>query len=64
MDSNQVGYFGVMMPAVSVKQCHFKRYYNYIKNIIHRFFNAPFLNDFPFLWMAIHKTGESLRKKL
>ncbi|MFD2825876.1 ATP-dependent endonuclease [Leeuwenhoekiella polynyae] len=24
------GYFGVMVPAVSVKQCHFKRYCNYI----------------------------------
>ena len=26
------GYFGVMVPPVSVKQCHFKRYCNYIKN--------------------------------
>jgi len=25
-----IGYFGVMVPAVSVKQCHFKRYCNYI----------------------------------
>ncbi len=26
------GYFGVMVPPVSVKQCHFERYCNYIKN--------------------------------
>jgi len=28
----KVGYFGVMVPPVSVKQCHFERYCNYIKN--------------------------------
>ncbi|PRX38737.1 hypothetical protein [Salegentibacter salegens] len=28
----KIGYFGVMVPPVSVKQCHFKRYCNYIKN--------------------------------
>jgi hypothetical protein len=27
-----VGYFGGTMPLISVKQCHFKRYCNYIKN--------------------------------
>ncbi len=26
------GYFGGTMPLISVKQCHFKRYCNYIKN--------------------------------
>jgi ATP-dependent DNA helicase RecQ len=26
------GYFGVMVPPVSVKQCHFERCYKYIKN--------------------------------
>jgi hypothetical protein len=26
------GYFGVMVPPVSVKPCHFERYCNYIKN--------------------------------
>ena len=41
------GYFGVMVPPVSVKQCHFKRYYNYIKNYSYSFFKAPFLNDSP-----------------
>ena len=27
-----VGYFGVMVPPVSVKPCHFERYCNDIKN--------------------------------
>lgn len=27
-----VGYFGVTVPLISVKQCHFERSYNYIKN--------------------------------
>jgi len=27
-----IGYFGGTMPLISVKQCHFKRYCNYIKN--------------------------------
>jgi len=26
------GYFGVTVPLISVKQCHFERYCNYIKN--------------------------------
>jgi len=30
--NNDNGYFGVMVPPVSVKQCHFERYCNYIKN--------------------------------
>jgi transposase len=28
------GYFGVTMPLISVKQCHFKRYCNYIKKLM------------------------------
>jgi len=28
------GYFGVMVPPVSVKQCHFERYCNYIKKLM------------------------------
>src|SRR5690554_2607348 len=41
------GYFGVMVPPVSVKPCHFKRYCNYIKIKCYSFFKAPFLNDSP-----------------
>src|SRR5690606_25973002 len=41
------GYFGVMVPPVSVKPCHFERYYNYIKNYFYSFLKAPFLNDSP-----------------
>lgn len=26
------GYIGVTVPLISVKQCHFERSYNYIKN--------------------------------
>jgi hypothetical protein len=29
-----IGYFGVMVPPVSVKQCHFERYCNYIKKLM------------------------------
>jgi len=30
----EAGYFGVMVPPVSVKQCHFERYCNYIKKLM------------------------------
>jgi len=29
---SELGYFGVTVPLISVKQCHFERSYNYIKN--------------------------------
>ena len=41
------GYFGVMVPPVSVKPCHFERYCNYIKFYCYSFFKAPFLKDSP-----------------
>lgn len=41
------GYFGVMVPRVSVKPCHFERYCNYIKFYCYSFFKAPFLKDSP-----------------
>ena len=45
------------MPVISVKPCHFKRFYNYIKNLFYSCFKIPFLSDSPFLWKAFHKTG-------
>ena len=30
---NANGYFGVMVPPVSVKQCHFERSFNNTKNV-------------------------------
>ena len=30
---NKVGYFGVMVPPVSVKQCHFERSFNNTKKM-------------------------------
>ncbi|WP_299392935.1 hypothetical protein, partial [uncultured Gelidibacter sp.] len=31
LEKDEAGYFGVMVPRVSVKPCHFERYCNYIK---------------------------------
>ena len=44
----KVGYFGVMVPPVSVKQCHFERSFNYTKKMCYASFKIPFLKLSPF----------------
>src|SRR5690606_39242117 len=40
--SENVGYFGGTMPAISVKPCHYKRPYNYIKKLLLFLFQYSF----------------------